>query len=528
MSRPADVLRPGDPPGPDLEVLRRAEGPAPVPGGRSPWLARLTLWIVAVGLLGLGYALLEPILFPPRPVTLAAVRAAGEGAGGVPQGAVRVEAAGWIEARPFPVSVRPLVSGIVERLEVLEGQRVERDRTRIAVLRNLDVENALVEARSALGLAEALVAEAQADEEVARAILEQRLEARGRRVTAEGLVAVATAREAEARAQVAAAAADLAEARVDRSALEDLARAGGDAPAALERARAREAAAHARWEATRAGLEAAQRERAQAEAERAVAVEGAEDPRGLAGDLRRASAGRAVREADLVLARTRLQIAERNAQHLEVRAPMDGVVMRVDCAPGARVGPEGDFKGEAEGKGSTGLLNRATGVLVTLYDPAQLQARVDVPYAEVVGLQAGDPVELEPHALPGHTLAGRVDRLVHEADINKAMLQVKVEIEDPDPRLRPEMLVKARFVRRRSAETAAAGGPLRWLVPATAVRGDAVFVLDPRGGGRARRVPVRVLEGRGDLAVVEGDLGLSSKVILDAVVDGERVEGELP
>jgi hypothetical protein len=57
------------------------------------------------------------------------------------------------------------------------------------------------------------------------------------------------------------------------------------------------------------------------------------------------------------------------------------------------------------------------------------------------------------------------------------------------------------------------------------VRGEAVWVLDPRGGGRARRIPVRVIGPSGDRTEVEGDLGLSLRVILDPVEDDERVRG---
>ena len=43
---------------------------------------------------------------------------------------------------------------------------------------------------------------------------------------------------------------------------------------------------------------------------------------------------------------------------------------------------------------------------------------------------------------------------------------------------------------------------------------------------RARRVPVRVVSVDGDTSIVEGQLGLSSKIIVDAVEDGEHGEVE--
>ena len=66
-------------------------------------------------------------------------------------------------------------------------------------------------------------------------------------------------------------------------------------------------------------------------------------------------------------------------------------------------------------------------------------------------------------------------------------------------------------------------------MPKRALKGDAVFVIDPRGGGRARRVPVTKAGEEGDLAEVKGDLSATQDVILsDGVADGDRVKGGGP
>jgi hypothetical protein len=171
------------------------------------------------------------------------------------------------------------------------------------------------------------------------------------------------------------------------------------------------------------------------------------------------------------------------------------------------------------------MLNRMTGSIVSLYDPSRLQARVDLPFEELPGIEAGTPVEIEAKALPGRTFHGRVHRLVHEADITQAKLQVKARIEDPDGLMRPEMLCTVRFLVTGDAPAPGRPAAARLLVPSEAVRGDVVFVYDPTGGGRARRVPVRMLARDGEWTEVEGDLGLTSKVILEAVEDGQRVRG---
>ena len=51
-----------------------------------------------------------------------------------------------------------------------------------------------------------------------------------------------------------------------------------------------------------------------------------------------------------------------------------------------------------------------------------------------------------------------------------------------------------------------------------------MFVIDPTGGGRARRIPVEPAgEEEGD-ALVRGELSATHRVILDTVEDGDRVK----
>ena len=63
----------------------------------------------------------------------------------------------------------------------------------------------------------------------------------------------------------------------------------------------------------------------------------------------------------------------------------------------------------------------------------------------------------------------------------------------------------------------------RFRVPDGAVQNGAVFIYDPTSGGRARRVPVESLSSADGFTLVEGELGLSSKVILDPIEDGAKV-----
>ncbi len=509
--------------GPNLEALRKTEAQAPR-APRKPVLPRLMIAVLVLGALAVLYAVLEPVLFPPRTVQLSSVRVVG-GDVSMSRSATYVEAAGWLEADPFPITVRPLVTGVVERLDVLEGQAVVKDETVIGVLRNLDVENEKERAKAQLDVRTAEEAEAKARLDVAASLLEQKLDLRANVATLAGQLAAAR-KNVETR-NAHAAEADAAEERawVDLRAQEELELAGSVTPLAKDRASARVKEAAARAKEMRSRKAEAEADVARLEALLEIAEEGLRDPRDLAGDVavRRAEHARAIaaREEAQVVLRT----VQRLVDALTVTSPVDGIVLRLESAPGALVGPQGDFReGEGSGTGSTGSLNRLTGTLVSLYDPSRLAARVDVLLPDVRGIGAGTKVEIKVDAVGDRAFRGVVDRLVHEADLNKNTLQVKVRIEEPDPLLRPEMLCRARFeVKNDGAERPAGDRPSVVLVRTAAIRDGAVFVYDPTEGGKARRVPVRTIREDGEWTEVEARLGLSSKVILDVVRDGEAV-----
>jgi multidrug efflux pump subunit AcrA (membrane-fusion protein) len=505
----------------DLEALRRS---TPVRRTRGPWVARAVFLLLIAGLVGVAYAVLQPLINPARRVKVTSPQAVDAEVQASAPGTT-LDDVGWLEPSPFPTTVRPLIRGVLDSLEVLEGQRVEKDKTRIGTLRNLDVENAYETAKAELVVARAGVTRAKAEHERARRVAEQRLDLRTRLSDIQGELAVDQKEVERLRAELVAAEAVARTARIDLESFRQLQGAGGEAPLAAKRSAARVEEADARVAALRVGIE-----RAQSHVERDAALvklaqEGVDDPRALEGDVAVAASKLVAAEAALQQSEVALRIAKRNLEHLEVRAPVDGVVMRLESAPGAVVGPAGDFKEGAEGgPGATSSLNRMTGSLVSLYDPTHLQVRVDLLFGQVPQVGKGTTVTFTVDAIPGKTFEGEVHRMVHEADINQNALQVKLRVRDPDPRMRPEMLCRVKFEGERRAlppSGKTSSGQLR--VPTAAVRDGAVFVLDPRGHGIARRVPVTVIATDGEWTIVQGDLGLSSKLILDVVEDGESV-----
>jgi hypothetical protein len=210
-----------------------------------------------------------------------------------------------------------------------------------------------------------------------------------------------------------------------------------------------------------------------------------------------------------------------------VRAPADGVVQRLLASVGAPAGPDAFTAREMTtvGPGSTGALDTAMGGVALLYDPAHLQARVEVPVSDVGSIDIDTEVALEVDAVHGRSFRGQVLRLVGEANIQNNKLWVKVRLLDSDPLLRPEMLVRAKFLAKPGPAGAAVAGRPRLEVPSSALNDGAVFVFDPTRGGRARRVPVERKGEAGGFTEVEGALGLSNEVVLEphGLEDGMKV-----
>ena len=510
----------------DLGALQRS---AKAPAKKRRGASAAMVWILLLGLVGAAYVVLRPLLFPPKDVRVARVERIDAAAASQASRATYVDAPGWLEADPYPVSVRPYVSGVVHTLHVLEGTKVEADKTVLATIRNPDIENAVVTSRAQVETARERVQAAEVDHTVAVSILEQRLPLRERLASLEGDLQTAEAEHEAAKAHQREKERAVETAQVDVRAQRTLTSRGKGAPVALARAEAslREAMERASEYEHQTARAAAAVKRIRALI--TLAKEGIKDPRALQGEVDRRRAARDLRRTELRQAEVAHAVAKKNAAYLNVQAPMSGVVLRLECAPGATVGPQGEFKGEAEA-GSSGGLNRMTGSICSVYDAASMQARVDVPLADVSVIDVGTRAKISVRAVPERTFDGIVTRRVHEADINKNTLQVKVRIEKPDGLLRPEMLCSARFLIPRPKEvTPTKGGnnvspddPI-FRIPREAMREGAVYVFDPRRGGRARRVDVKTVHQDDTIAHVRGALTRSSQVILDAVDDGDSV-----
>lgn len=242
-----------------------------------------------------------------------------------------------------------------------------------------------------------------------------------------------------------------------------------------------------------------------------------------------ARAARRAAEASLARAKALLSEAELRLSRMEVRSPTSGVVMTRAVEPGVRVAMAGPGPGEGHAPG-----------LFRIYDPQRLQVRVDVPLADASKVKVGDRAEVVTEALPDRAFRAEVVRIVHEADIQRNTVEVKVAIHEPIPALKPEMLARVRFygarapLEERNATGVAEVALMLLIAPTEAlfeVEGERakVWVVDLATDRRGPTAAIRTLTlaGRdGEGTLVREGLRPGDRVILDpppSLREGARV-----
>jgi RND family efflux transporter MFP subunit len=162
-------------------------------------------------------------------------------------------------------------------------------------------------------------------------------------------------------------------------------------------------------------------------------------------------------------AQAALRFAEASLENSVIRAPFTGTVLRKEAEVGEVVAP-------SVGGGLT------RGAVVTMADLATLEVEVDVNEAYIGRVRPDQPARITLDAYPDTAFHGSVRRIVPTADRQRATVQVKVAIEDRDPRILPEMGARVDFLAPAPTDSgsasARASGPVAstFRLPAAAVR----------------------------------------------------------
>jgi multidrug efflux pump subunit AcrA (membrane-fusion protein) len=450
-------------------AVRRHEAPSAVKVSRPRHLGlRIFLpGVVLVGFLAVVIWAARDRLLPARPVTVASVVTTSTEIQN--EGTPMFQAAGWIEPRPTPVLVPALTEGVVEKLLVVEGQRIEAGQE-VAKLIQEDAQLALQTAQADLELRQAEVESARTALAVTRTMLPFQLKAARSRL-------------------------DLAQERFDsqKRAFEQ-----GASPLLM--------VPHAKSE-----LDLAASAVAEVEIRAGTLKEAGLRPFAEAEAVVKAAVARS-RQAEIAVATARLRL-----DRTIVRSPVAGQVIALLARPGQRL----------MGQAPLGMPEAST--VISMFDPSMVQVRADVRLEDVPRVQVGQRVQIGT-PVTAAPLDGEVLQMTSQADIQKNTLQVKVAVKAPPPTLRPDMLVEATFLAPPAAKAAeSAEQLLRVLIPKQLVEsaegGACVWTAD-LANKVARKKAVKLGRASGDFVEVTSGLNPADRLIVDGrqgLSDGERI-----
>ena len=463
--------------------------PSSAPSSGAPHLKRKRsfAWLLPVGLF-LGFLVILGLLFGKRllpaitvetapVITIRAGESTSTGAEKKSpasdtkpseKGSLLFQASGWVEPDPYTVYVSTLINGVVEEVHALEGQSVKKG----DLVATLVDDDARLDFKAAqqkyISLEKKIVAHCSGFE-----IVSAETSAAQRKIEALETL-LDEARDTSSRlAKLSKGAVSQQEVVQARLATERQIAMLAEAKAEIPRLNARFAQLKAEEEAMSANL------------------------------------------AELATARERAKLA---LDRTKITSSMDGIVLHLHAAPGK--------------KRMLDMDSLTSAVIVELYDPKHLQARIDVPLNEAAALSAGQTVELVSDLLPNKTFTGTVTRISGQADLQRNTLQAKVEIKNPDERLRPDMLVRAKFFASTNAQSsngtpAAPSGRLALYVPEEALASETqVWVVTPDFKAEMRSIKLGRDTKDGHRLVLEG-LRSGESVILPphaGLEEGSRVE----
>lgn len=168
-------------------------------------------------------------------------------------------------------------------------------------------------------------------------------------------------------------------------------------------------------------------------------------------------------------------------------------------------------KGEFIGRGDP---------LADIVNIERIKVEVDVPEMDVRFFEKGQEAMIRIDAFPENSIQGRVDFVAYKAAPATKTFTVKVNIPNPEQRIRPGMIARAVFMRRLIPDAITA--PLFALVDRS---GERLLFVEKDGIAQARTVEVGVIEGDrvqivqglepGDHLIVKGQ---------NEVEEGMRVE----
>jgi HlyD family secretion protein len=184
-----------------------------------------------------------------------------------------------------------------------------------------------------------------------------------------------------------------------------------------------------------------------------------------------------------------------------IRAPVTGTILDRTAEKGELITAQ--FASAAAGG--------PQGSVVSLADLNDLQVELDIAQADFARLEPKQKGIVTTDAYPDRKYNGEIAQISPEANRQKATVQVKVQVLNPDEYLRPEMNATVKFLadEPKNKSTQPSGA----FVPASAVRDqDGKKVVFLAFDGKARLREVHILSQRTDGFLVDGLVGGESVI----------------
>ncbi len=208
-------------------------------------------------------------------------------------------------------------------------------------------------------------------------------------------------------------------------------------------------------------------------------------------------------EAQIANGKARIASSQAQLANARIYSPIDGVVIEKNVEVGEMVAP-GGFTSQ-----------QSTGAIARLADPRSLEVEADINESYIARLRRGQPVNITVDAVPDKVYRGTLRQIVPTADRQRAVVQVKVTIDDRDERLVPDMSSTVTFLEQGTETADLENAKATFYLASRAVveEGGHIYVWVLEGEVLHRR-EVELGEAEGQDRVLLGGLSPSEIVAL--------------
>jgi HlyD family secretion protein len=199
-----------------------------------------------------------------------------------------------------------------------------------------------------------------------------------------------------------------------------------------------------------------------------------------------------------------------------IRSPVNGTILERTAEKGELI--TSGFASGAEGG--------PQGEVVALADLNDIQVELDIAQDDFAKLSPNQKGIVTVDAFPDRKYDGEIAQISPEANRQKATVQVKVQIKNPDEYLRPEMNATVKFLANEQ-KTSTSNQPSGVFVPGTAIRDhDGKKVVFLAFNGKALMREVQVTSQRSGGVLVQGLVGGESVITTapPTLKDGDKIK----